>query len=439
MRELREPVDADLARRLGPELDPRTPLRIDDVLARPLDRQAAIKIAIANNPRLAAAYDDLGIAGGGLATALALGPLDVDASVRFGDDHVESEIDVVQNILGLVTSSRRRAAARGDVTAAKANAAAATLRLAGRVEVAFNDLLAAQQELELRRAAFEAADAAALVRERMYAAGNTSPLAQARERDAREQARIALGRAEAAVEARRETLNALLGLSGDRTKWTASGRLPELPAQAPALDQLETTAVAASLELAAGRARTLAAENRAADARLRSVLPELGVGVSVDVHDANQVTAVGPVVRVGIPLFDWGSGPRAQTRAAARKADHELTASAVELRAGARAARISALAAFQEARHIATVLVPLRQQILDETVKHYNAMDADPFALLLARQALVDAAAQQLDAVRRYWNASAGITALQRGVMIEPVATTEPAAATMPRTTTDTH
>ena len=438
MRELRDPVNADLARRLGPELDPRTPLRIDDVLARPLDRQAAIKIAIANNARLAAAYDELGIAGSGLATALALGPLEVDGAVRFGGEAVEYEIDVVQNVLGVITSARRRAAARGDVNAAKATAAAATLRLAGRVEVAFNDLLAAQQELELRRAAFEAADAAALVRERMYAAGNTSPLAQARERDAREQARITLGRAEAAVEARRETLNALLGLSGERTKWTATGRLPELPAQAPALDELETTAVAASLELAAGRARTLAATNRAADARLRSVLPELGVGASVDV-DAEGITAVGPVVRVGLPVFDWGSGPRAQTRAAARKADHELTASAVELRAQARAARVSALSAFQEARHIATVLVPLRQQILDETVKHYNAMDADPFALLLARQSLVDAAAQQLDAVRRYWNATAGITALQRGVMIEPVATTEPAAASMSRTTTETH
>jgi outer membrane protein TolC len=424
MRELRAPVDDDLARRLGPELDPRPARNIDAVLAQPLDRQAAIRIAIANNARLAATYDELGIAGAGLATALGLGPTEIDGSLRWGDGHTEYEVAAVQNILGLITSARRRAAARGDVAAARATAAAATLRLAARVEVAFNDLLAAQQSVELRRAAFETADAAALVRERMHAAGTTSDLAQARERDAREQARIMLGRAEAAVEERRETLNALLGLSGDRTKWTASGRLAEPPAQAPSLDALETTAVAASLDLAAGRARTEAAANRAADARLRAVLPELGVGVAV--HNDVEATTLGPVLRVGIPLFDWGSGPRTQTRAAARKAEHELTASAVELRAQARAARIATLAAYQEARHIATVLIPLRQQILDETLKHYNAMDADPFALLLARQGLVDAAEQQLDATRRYWNATAGVTALQRGVAIEPVATTEP-------------
>ncbi|MDX2093186.1 MAG: TolC family protein [Kofleriaceae bacterium] len=425
MRELRGPVDADVARRLGPGLDPRTPLELDAVLAKPLDRQAAIKIAIANNQRLAAAYEELGIAGGGLATALALGPLEVDAAVRFGDNHVESEIDIVQSVLGLISSARRRAAARADVDAATAEATASTLRLAARVEVAFNDLLAAQQVLELRRVAFEAADAAALFRERMYDAGTTSPLAQARERAAREQARIAVGRAEANVESKREALNALLGLSGKQTKWTTSGRLPELPAQAPKLDDLETVAVTASLELVVGRARTIATANRAADARLRSVLPELGVGVSAEIHDGTTFTGVGPLVQLGIPLFDWGSGPRAQTNAAARKAGHELTAAAIELRAHARAARVTALATFQEARHIATVLVPLRQQILDESLKHYNAMDADPFALLLARQQLVDTAEQQLDAIRRYWNATAGVTALQRGVAIEPVATTE--------------
>ena len=93
-----------------------------------------------------------------------------------------------------------RAAARADLAAARAKATATALRLAARVEIAFDDLIAAQQELELRRTAFDAADAAATIRERMHAAGNTSDLAQARDRDAREQARIDLARAEAAVE-----------------------------------------------------------------------------------------------------------------------------------------------------------------------------------------------------------------------------------------------
>jgi hypothetical protein len=95
------------------------------------------------------------------------------------------------------------------------------------------------------------------------------------------------------------------------------------------------------------------------------------------------------------------------------------------LGAAVRAARNAAVAAYAEARHLRDVVLPLRQQIVDETLKHYNAMDADPFALIAARQGAVEAAQQYLDAVRRYWNAMAEVTALSRGVMLDARAATE--------------
>jgi cobalt-zinc-cadmium efflux system outer membrane protein len=410
--ELRAPVDAIVAKRLGD-----TKANTRELLAKPLDRASAIKIAIANNARLAAAFDELGIAGGELGSALGLGPVELHGSMRLGA-HREYELDVIQNVIGLISAPRRRAAAKADIEAARANAAATALRLAARVDIAFTDLLAAQADLANRRTQFDAADAAALLRERMFAAGNTTVLAQARDRDAREQARIAVARAEATVELRREVLTALLGLSGEDTKWTATGSLAALPSTAPSIDSLESDAVAASLELAAGRARRDAAENHAADVRLRTVLPELGLGVAIHGDDEHGV-GVGPLVAIAIPLFDWKSGERAKANAAIDRAGHLLTADAVELRSNARSARIGALAAYQEARHIIDVIVPLRSQILDETLKHYNAMDADPFALLLARRELADAESQQVDALRRFWNAMSSVTALQRGTSID--------------------
>jgi outer membrane protein TolC len=347
----------------------------------------------------------------------------IDGKLRFGRDYDEYEIDAIQNLIGLVSAPRRRAAARAELDAARAAAAATALRLAARVEIAFHDLVAAQEDVELRRTAFDAADAAAAVRQRMHAAGNTSALALARELDAREQARIELGRSEAAARARRETVNALLGLSEDRTHWAAAGELPALPAGPPALDSLETTAVTASLELTAGRARRDAAERRAADERLRTVLPELGIGVAI--ADDGHQTEVGPALRIGIPVFDFRSGERARASAQVRRADHALAAEAAELGAAARAARSAALATYEEARHLHDVVLPLRQQILDETLKHYNAMDADLFALIVARRELTDAAHQYLDAHRRYANAMAETRALSRGAMLDAPAPTE--------------
>ncbi|NVB82376.1 MAG: TolC family protein [Kofleriaceae bacterium] len=425
--ELRSPVDADLAKRLGaPAIVDGSNAQVAALLERPIDRENAVKIALANNPRLRAAFADLGIAGGEFAEAIGLGPLDVGLDLRFGGKTPEGnrlyevELDVVQNLIGLVTAPRLRAAARADLAAARATAAATALRLAGKVEMAFHDLIAAQQELELRRTAFDAADAAATVRERMHDAGNTSDLAQARDRDAREQARVDLGRAEANVEVAREQLNALLGLSGDQTKWTAAGTLADLPAAAPALDDLETAAVAASLDLKSGTSSVEGAANRAGAEGLRAFLPDFGVGVSVVNHGAGL--EIGPALRFGFPLFDQRAGQRARANARLARAEHERTAIAVELRANARATRITALAAYQEARHLRDVVLPLRQQIVDQTLLHYNAMDANPFELIVARRQLADAGHQYLDALRRYWNATSEVLALRRGVSLGAVA-----------------
>jgi outer membrane protein TolC len=431
---LRRPVDADLARRLGdPALqigDDSPAAAIAQRLGTPLDRAAAVRIALANNARLRAALAEIGIAGSSL--ALSLGPAEIEAQVRFVGGAADLELDVMQDLLGLLSAAPRRAAGRFEVAAAQAAATAAALRLVARVEIAFHDLIAAQQELELRRTAFDAADAAAVVRERMHAAGNTPMLALARDRAAREQTRVDLARAEAAIEARREALNALLGLAGAQTRWTAAGRLADLPAAPPSLDDLEARAVSASVELASGRARLDAAANRVTEQRLRTALPHLAAGVAVhrEHGDASSSShlGIGPAVSVGLPILDWNSAGRARANAERRRAEHELTATAVELRAAARAARITALAAYQEARHLRDVVLPLRQQIVDETLKHYNAMDADPFSLIAARRDLADAGHQYLDALRRYWNATSAVTALERGVAVDAPADSPDAA-----------
>jgi outer membrane protein TolC len=404
--ELRAPVEAVIHRE-----------RVDvaALLARPLDHESAVAIALANSPRLAAALDELGIAGGELAEALGIGPTQVDVYLRMDRGH-EYEFDVVQSVLGLVTMPRRRAAAHADLAAARAEATATALRIAGRVRIAFGNLLAAQQEAELRRTAFDAADAAATVRERMHAAGNTTDLAQARDRDAREQTRIDLARAEAEVERRREAVNALLGLTGDRTRWLATGTLAELPAAAPALDDLEHAAVAANMDLTSGRAHVEAAANRAGATRITAVLPELALGVSA--MDIDGDLQIGPALRIGLPLFDQRAGARARAEAELARRQHELEATAVELRADARAVRITALEAYDEARHLHDVVLPLRQQIVDEMLLHYNAMDADPFQLIVARKGLAEAGHEYLDALRRYWGAMAEVEALRAGVAL---------------------
>jgi outer membrane protein TolC len=102
-----------------------------------------------------------------------------------------------------------------------------------------------------------------------------------------------------------------------------------------------------------------------------------------------------------------------------RRNRHQANATRVELRADARAARTIALEAHAAAVRLHDVVIPLRHDILDELVKHFDAMDASTFELLAARRDLVDAGHQYVDALLRYWSAMARVTALQRGVDLE--------------------
>jgi cobalt-zinc-cadmium efflux system outer membrane protein len=406
--DLRRPIDRDLAQK-----GLATTAQVDRLVRQPLTADAAIRIALANSPRLAAAFDDVGRASGDLALGALLGPTEVEVQLR-GD---ETELDAIQPLLGLLEGDAIRGAARAEVAAASARAEAAAIRLAARVDIAFRDLLAAQQDVELRRTAFEAADAAATLRERMHDAGNTTDLAQARDRDAREQARLDVSRAEAEVAERRERINALLALIGDQTAWTTTAHVEELPAAEPDLRDLDAAAVRSSLELEGGRQETTAAADRLWGERVRSALPEVGAGVSAIDRDGRL--DIGPALRIGLPIFDQRQGPRARAHADVSRAQHALVAADAETRARARAAAIGARAAYEEAARLRDVILPLRQKIVDETLAHYNAMDADPFQLIVARRELADAGHQYLDALRRFGDRMSEVTALRRGVSLE--------------------
>ncbi|HEU5056989.1 MAG TPA: TolC family protein [Kofleriaceae bacterium] len=419
------PVDREIERRVGVKAewrldaaDARVPPAVARLLERPLDRDAAVRIAIASNRRLQADFEGLGIAASQVAEATVLAPLEIDIEYEkaLEGSGSEWEIDATQDVLGLLQLPQRRGIAGAQVRAARARAVAATVALVFAVEAGFYELVAAQQALELRRTAFGAASAGAEVVERMHRAGNTTDLDLARAQAFREEMRALLARAETEVEVRREAMNRLLGLHGESTRWTVAGRLPEPPARHEDLDDLESQSVAASLELGALRADAEAAAGRVSHARLRTILPELGLGVAASRAD-DESWHVGPALRIGIPLFNWQQGPRARAHAELRRAQNLLAATAVELRAAARAARQRALEAHAEAIHMRDVVLPLRERVVAETVLQYNAMNASTFELLQARRDQVDSGRQYIDSLRRFWTASAEVAALRRGVM----------------------
>jgi cobalt-zinc-cadmium efflux system outer membrane protein len=414
-----DPVGAEVQRRVGVSVtwteDARTTPAIDALLAKPVDAETAVRIALARNRRLQASFDELGIAASQVAEATVLPPLSVDVDHKFSSnkDASETEVEAVQDVLDLFQIGQRRAAARGELAAARARAIAAAVRIASDVEQAFDDLLAAQQDEELVRTAFQAAQASADLVERQHAAGNTSDLALEREREQAERMRVEMMRAGLVVSERRARLAVLLGV-GQQRAIAAAGRFPDLPEEPPNLDDLESVAAAASLERSALADEAAAANARLRYATVRAFLPELGVGISAAQREGLP-WAEGPAIRFGLPLFNQQQAARARASAEEKRARDEAAAVSSELAANVQAARSRAVVAFAEARQLRDVVMPMRERILSETVLQYNAMNASTFELLTARRDMVDVGRQYIDTLRRFWRAMAEVKALRRG------------------------
>ena len=419
------PVGREVQRRVGISVTradegPMSPA-VDALLAKPLDLDAAVRIALGRNRRLQARFDELGIAASEVAEATVLPPTSVDADYKraLSGGGSEIELSVVQDILDLLQIGQRRGIAGAELRGAQARAVAATIELAAEVEIAFYEVVAREQDRELVQTAFDAASASADLVERQDEAGNTTDLALAREQEQRERARVELRRAEQLLHERRAKLGELLGVAQQQAEWTTLRRLPDLPAMRPALDDLARAAGGASLALDALQADADAAAARHRYAMIRTVIPVLGVGIAVARRDGGEWEA-GPALRIGIPLFNQQQGARARARAEQRRALNELGATRNELASSSQRIRSRVVQAFDEVRQLFDVVMPLRKRVLDETVLHYNAMDASTFELLSARRDMVDVGRQYIDALRRYWLAVAEAKALRRGGNLAP-------------------
>ena len=119
--------------------------------------------------------------------------------------------------------------------------------------------------------------------------------------------------------------------------------------------------------------------------------------------------SVGPAMAIPLPLFNQGQGAVARAQAELRRAGERYRAQAVAARSRARAAHAAVVVARDRAVHYRSVILPLRQTIVDQTLLQYNAMQVGPFQLLQARRDLTDAAAGYIDALREYWTARSAL------------------------------
>jgi len=401
--------------------------RVAELLAVPLDVEAAVQVALLNNRGLQARFDELGI---GEAERVQAGRLP-NPGFSFGRMEKGSEVEYERglhfNLARLIAMPMVAGMEAQRFEQLQRQTSLALFELASKTRKAWYSAVAAEENLTYARQVQEAAEIGAELARRMAAVGNFSTLQQAQQQSFYAEAALGLIHAERTRVQSREQLARLLGLWGEQISFQLPERLPELPKTAEAQTDIERLAMAQRLDIQAVRLDTERLARNLGLSRTTRFINVLELGVASN-RSNEEPTQRGYEISVELPLFDWSGAKVARAEAQYRQALNRAAETAINARSQVREAYLGYRAAHDIARHYRDELLPLRARIAEEQLLQYNGMFISTFDLLADARRQVQAVQGYLQAQRDFWLAEADLQmALLGSADITPSAA--PAAA----------
>lgn len=414
---LRSDVAALTAQRTGSVADAALPApgegaevqpAVQAWLAQPLTPEAAVRVALLNNPALRAQLAALGLADAERVQAITL-PNPQVALARLANGHErEIERSLAFNLLSVITLPWRMERQAERMQIATLHTAQQVVLLAADTRRAWLRAAAAAHVAAAHDRMLDAAEAGTELARRMASVGHWSRLQWAREQAVVQDARARRARAQLAAAKEREQLSRLMGLWGlPAQQYQLADRLPALPAEPLGADSLEATALHERLDVQAAR-RQLDTDARALGwRRAGAVFGDVGLAyqrnTAVERSTGHHDITRGWELDVPLPLFDAGGPARSAAQAQLALSAARLQDTAVRARSEVRAAWLAYRTALDLARQQQDDVVPLRQLMVDETTLRYNGMLASVWDLLAQARLSTQAVADAVDAQRDFW------------------------------------
>jgi outer membrane protein, heavy metal efflux system len=415
------PVEADVRARLGRRITWRGGSEEEERAARAarakllegtLRMDQAVQLALLENRFLQAAYEELGVSEAMLLSAGLLSNPVFHVGALFhaeGGAAPDLGFAVEQDFLSVLAIPARRAAAEGDLAAARARASRAVVDIAAMAREAFVDAVVAEEVTHLRGRAQQAAEAVLELTRRLHAAGNVNDLALVeQEAHAKEAAVARAGAARDAAVAKARLAGVLNVLD---VELILPAALPD-PHRAVAEENVEARVVERSLALAALRGEIEGEAARLGYASWSRFVPGIELGAELEREEGEWKG--GPGLGITVPLFDQGQGTvlAAESRLRARAA--RLAAETAMVRARAREAVAVERIADEQHRALEELL-PIHERIVEQTQLLYNGMFVSVFDLLAARVHAIDTAERRAQARRLAWRARIDVDRLLAG------------------------
>jgi outer membrane protein TolC len=374
------------------------------LLAKPLDMDAAVHIALLNNPGLQASYWNVGVAEADLAQAARLQNPAFGFKRTAGGGEVEIERSFTFSLVQALTLPLARRLEGARFEQVKLAVGAGIERHALETRRAWIDAVSARQSLDYARRVNAAFEASAELMGRMARSGNASKLDLAREQAFHAEAFAGVARADRQAVAARERLVRLFGLWGQDSAFTLPERLPDLPSAPAQIADLEQRALEHRLDVAAARQDSAALASSLGLARSTRFINVFELG-AVQKSETGMPAARGYEVAIELPLFDWGQARSARAEALYMQSLRRVAETGINARSQARERYLGYRAAWDLARHYRDEVLPLRKRISNEVLLRYNGMLASSFDLLSDAREQAGAVNATIDALKEFWSA----------------------------------
>ncbi|RJG07785.1 TolC family protein [Noviherbaspirillum cavernae] len=387
---------------------------VHQLLSKPLTPDTAVQIALQNNRALQASLAELGIAESDLVQAGRMRNPGFSFGRMRGGDELEIERGIMFDIVGLLTIPIRRDIEGRRFEQARLQAASQAVRLVAETRKAYFNAVAAQQTAQYMEQVGMAAEASAELAKRMAKVGNWSKLDQAREQAFHADATAQIARAKHNAIAAREQLARLMGVWGAGTAFQLPDRLPDLPKEVGAINDIEAQAMRQRLDIQMAKYDTEATASALGLTKATGFINVLHAGY------ANKSTTDAPrengyEIELELPIFDWGGAKTARAEAVYMQSLHRTADIAVRARSEVRESYSAYRTSYDLAKHYRDEVVPLRKRISDEMLLRYNGMLASVFELLADARDQINSVNAAIEAQRDFWVADTDLQSAVNG------------------------
>ncbi len=384
------------------------------LLAQPLSQDAAVQLALLNSTALQAMLAQHQAAGASAAQSARISnPL-----FTFERNRQSGELELGRllsfGLLDLLSLPQRQTVAQHSLAQAQTQLSLDVIDSVSQVRVAWVKAVASQQSLEYARQVDEAADASAILAERMHKAGNFNSLQAARQLAFQADAAAQLSFARHTSLATREELVRLLGLDDEQEKkLKLPARLPDLPATPLAAESLGPQVTKNRLDIQLAKQELEAAAARQG-LSLVSSFTDIELGIRRDTNfDAAGHGDIkrGVEVSLRLPLFDWGDAQRTAMNANTLAASYRLQTTVNNAGSHLRVSYSAYRNMYDIARQYRDEILPLRKRISAENQLRYNGMFISVFELLADSREQINSVMAAINAEQQFWLADAALQA----------------------------